>query len=130
MDIRFSIADEEDVLSALRRLTQSASPAKMRPVMKKIGEDLAASTKRRFDTSTGSGGNRWPALEQSTVLARLSKVGGAYSKITQKPFKYHARAQKRFQKYGRCRLDPLVPAGGEGGRRPGEGAPLSGATRR
>ncbi|MDR2093246.1 MAG: phage virion morphogenesis protein [Azoarcus sp.] len=86
MDIRFSIADEE-VLSALHRLAQSATPAKMRPVMNEIGVALTESTKRRFDTSTGPDGNPWPALEQSTLLARLSKASkkGATAAMNTKP---------------------------------------------
>ena len=72
--------DDQEVLSALRRLAQS--PAKMRPVMKMIGEEMTESTKRRFETSIRPDGKRWPSLAQSTLLARLSKVKGAYSKKT------------------------------------------------
>jgi phage gpG-like protein len=81
MDIRFSISDKE-VLSALHRLAQSATPAQIRLAMREIGEVLTASTKRRFYTGTDPDGNRWPGLAQSTVLARLSNVSGAYSKKT------------------------------------------------
>jgi phage gpG-like protein len=52
----------------------------MRPVMKMIGEEMTESTKRRFETSIGPDGKRWKALARSTVLARLSKVKGAYKK--------------------------------------------------
>jgi phage gpG-like protein len=79
VDIRFSITDKE-VLSALNRLAKCASPSKMRPVMQEIGERLTESTKRRFGTSTGPDGSRWPGLAQGTVLARLSEVKGAYKK--------------------------------------------------
>jgi phage gpG-like protein len=78
--IRISI-DDQEVLSALRRLAQS--PAKMRPVMKMIGEEMTESTKRRFETSIGPDGKRWKALAQSTVLARLSKVKGVGAEVHQ-----------------------------------------------
>jgi hypothetical protein len=51
----------------------------MRGVMAEIGEELAASTKRRFATSTSPDGNRWPALKLGTMLARLQKITGAYN---------------------------------------------------
>jgi phage gpG-like protein len=81
MDIRFSIADKE-VLSALNRLARSCTPSRMRPLMKEIGEDITASTKLRFQSSTGPDGHRWPSLEKDTLLARLAKTSGAYSKKT------------------------------------------------
>ena len=81
VDIRISI-DDKEVLSALRRLAQSVTPAKMRQIMKRIGRDMQQSTKRRFNTSTGPDGRPWASLAQSTLLARLSEVGGAYSKRT------------------------------------------------
>ena len=77
--IRISI-DDKEVLSALNRLARCATPSKMRPVMRMIGEEMTKSTKRRFETSIGPDGKRWPSLAQSTLLARLSKVKGAYSK--------------------------------------------------
>jgi phage gpG-like protein len=91
MDIRFSIADKE-VLSTLRGLARSGTPAQMRPVMKVIGGKLAESVRQRFETSTGPGGNRWKALAGSTVLARFQE---GMSELGKSNFKKDGSLSKR-----------------------------------
>jgi phage gpG-like protein len=77
--IRLTV-DNQEVLDVLGRLADRFSPAGLSPVMQEIGESLAESTQQRFSTSTGPDGKRWAPLAQSTVLARLAKIGGAYAK--------------------------------------------------
>ena len=72
--------DNQEVLDVLGRLADRFSPADLSPVMQEIGESLAESTQQRFSTSTGPDGKRWAPLAQSTVLARLGKISGAYAK--------------------------------------------------
>lgn len=50
------------------------------PAMRGIGELMVESTKDRFNSSTGPDGQRWKANALGTVLARLAKIKGAYSK--------------------------------------------------
>jgi len=50
------------------------------PAMRGIGELMVESTKERFNSSTGPDGQRWKANALGTVLARLAKIKGAYSK--------------------------------------------------
>ena len=50
------------------------------PAMRGIGEMMVESTKERFNSSTGPDGQRWKANALGTVLARLAKIKGAYSK--------------------------------------------------
>lgn len=50
------------------------------PAMRGIGELMVESTKERFKSSTGPDGQRWKANALGTVLARLAKIKGAYSK--------------------------------------------------
>lgn len=50
------------------------------PAMRGIGEMMVESTKGRFNSSTGPDGQRWKANAPGTVLARLAKIKGAYSK--------------------------------------------------
>ncbi|MDR0233707.1 MAG: phage virion morphogenesis protein [Zoogloeaceae bacterium] len=68
------------VLDVLRELTNSMTPAELYAPMWKIGDALAESTKKRFDTSTDPDGNPWKPLKEDkkgkpvTVLARLRKI--------------------------------------------------------
>lgn len=68
--------DDAAVLARLQHLAAAASEARMRTVFREIGEDLAESTKQRFSTSTGPGGQRWAPLKAGTVLASLAKLRG------------------------------------------------------
>jgi phage virion morphogenesis protein len=80
--------DDRAVLDALRDL--SARAVNLRPALKEIGEDLVASTKDRFNTSTGPDGQRWEPNSETTVLGYLAGVKGAYGKkngLTQKGMK-------------------------------------------
>lgn len=52
----------------------------MAPMMAAIGETLAESTKRRFDTSTAPDGARWAPNAQATIESSVGKVKGAYRK--------------------------------------------------
>jgi len=68
--------DDTAVLERLQKLAEVASEARMRTVFREIGEDLAESTKRRFETSTGPDSKRWAPLKPGTVLAALAKLRG------------------------------------------------------
>ena len=95
--------DNREVLEALSQLMERFTPSGMAPVMQEIGEVLAESTQQRFSTSTAPDGSRWPALAESTVLARLAKIGGAYSKKTGKLTKKGSLAKSGMK--------PLVATG-------------------
>ncbi len=82
--VRFNDAE---VLSRLGDLRDRLSDSRMATVFSDIGEDLVESTKRRFSTSTGPDGTRWPALAESTVLQMVARLRGAVGKngrLTQK----------------------------------------------
>lgn len=70
--------DGHEVLDHLRRL--SARMDDMTPVMADIGEHLAETTKRRFDTSTGPDGKRWAPNSEVTILQYLGVYKGSYKK--------------------------------------------------
>lgn len=91
------------VLGRLRALAAAASEARMRTVFREIGEDLAESTKRRFETSTGPDGRAWAPLKTGTVLAALSRLSGAFSRRTGKLSAKGAKALARRK--------PLVDTG-------------------
>lgn len=63
--------DDREVLAALARVQQRIG--NMRPLLKEIGEDMAASTKKRFDTTTAPDGNPW--LRNSVLSTLLYKEG-------------------------------------------------------
>jgi phage virion morphogenesis protein len=68
------IYTDQTVLAVLNRIAQNFTPAGMRPVMKEVGEELAESTKRRFETSTAPDGHHWAPIKPGTVLARHQKM--------------------------------------------------------
>jgi phage virion morphogenesis protein len=77
--------DDRAELDALREL--AARAVNLRPALLEIGEDLMPNTKDRFRTSTGPDGQRWAANSETTILAHLTGVKGAYGKkagMTQK----------------------------------------------
>ncbi|MDR2031284.1 MAG: phage virion morphogenesis protein [Azoarcus sp.] len=69
----FTLTDQT-VLAVLNRIARSFTPARMRPAMKEIGEELAESTRRRFATASGPDGAPWKPLKPGTVLARYRKM--------------------------------------------------------
>lgn len=73
--VRFESAPVLARLAEIARRVDDLSPA-----MRGIGELMVESTKERFNSSTGPDGQRWKANALGTVLARLAKIKGAYSK--------------------------------------------------
>lgn len=52
--------------------------------MQDIGEYLAETTKRRFDTATAPDGSRWAPNTQTTILKYLGRFSTSFSKKTGK----------------------------------------------
>lgn len=73
--VRFDSAPVLARLAEIARRVDDLSPA-----YRAIGELMAESTKERFESSTGPDGQRWKGNALGTVLARLAKIKGAYSK--------------------------------------------------
>lgn len=73
--VRFDSAPVLARLAEIARRVDNLSPA-----MRGIGELMVESTKERFNTSTGPDGQRWKANALGTVLGRLARIKGAYSK--------------------------------------------------
>mgnify|MGYP000942949112 CR=1 FL=1 len=72
--------DDRLVLDALRQVAgRLGDPA---PALKAIGETLAESTRRRFETSTGPDGQRWPSNSPVTILQYLGAYKGSYTKTS------------------------------------------------
>lgn len=69
--------DDEEILAALRRLQNHSS--NLRPVLRKIGDNLKESTKRRFASKTAPDGHAWLSNAESTQWARKKLPGGGYS---------------------------------------------------
>jgi phage gpG-like protein len=111
-DISLTVEDRQ-VLDVLRQITERFTPAGMRPAMKEIGETLAASTKRRFATSTAPDGSPWKPLAQGTVLARLQKITDAY--YAQNKRNVDAKKAGKFNPKGAnavMSMKPLIDTGG------------------
>ncbi len=70
------IFDDREIQEALRNLQQSINNP--RPALRAIGEKLTESTKRRFATTTGPDGERWPANTQVTYENFLEHKTGNY----------------------------------------------------
>lgn len=70
--------DSAPVLARLAEIARRVDD--LSPAMRGIGELMVESTKERFNSSTGPDGQRWKANALGTVLARLAKIKGAYSK--------------------------------------------------
>lgn len=66
------------VIERLRHISSQIDD--LSPALRGIGEIVSESTKERFATSIGPGGERWAANAPSTVLARLAQISGAYGK--------------------------------------------------
>ena len=65
------VVDDRQVLAALHQLQHLASD--LSPAFHEIGEDLIASTKKRFDTTTAPDGSAW--LLNSVLSTLLYKEG-------------------------------------------------------
>jgi phage gpG-like protein len=74
--------DDAQVLTVLRRMAERFQANRMRPAMKEIGEKLAASTRRRFDTATAPDGAPWAPLKSGSVLARIQSMTNTRSAWT------------------------------------------------
>lgn len=70
--------DDAELQAALARLVaRSSSPG---PVLKAIGESLAESTRRRFETSTAPDGSRWAPNSPVTMARYLAARSGTRKK--------------------------------------------------
>lgn len=73
--------DDREVLAVLAKLAQRAG--NLKPALDEIGEDLRASTQRRFATGAGPDGQRWAPNSQTTLLRYLGskdRPGGVFGK--------------------------------------------------
>lgn len=76
--ITIQVTDREvlDMLGELHRRCDDLQPA-----MKEIGEDIVASTKRRFADGVDPDGNEWKANStETTIPFYLAAFGGSYKK--------------------------------------------------
>jgi phage virion morphogenesis protein len=78
------------VTTALNRLAKAVSPEGLRVPLDKIGEDLVASTKRRFETGTSPEGKPWAPNSNVTIARYL----GARSNIRKKDGSLNARGER------------------------------------
>lgn len=69
---------DQDVRAAFARLLGASRD--LTPAMKAIGERLAETTKRRFETSTGPDGRRWAPNSQVTYEALARRGKGSFNK--------------------------------------------------
>lgn len=70
--------DDKQVLDMLAELSRRMT--NLQPAMKEIGEDIVASTKRRFASSTGPDGTPWEANSPVTVARYLGVFSGSHKK--------------------------------------------------
>jgi phage virion morphogenesis protein len=70
--------DDAQIREAFARLAQRLDD--FTPVMQQIGEQLLASTKDRFKTSTAPDGSAWAANSDLTLRRYLSKTKGNFKK--------------------------------------------------
>jgi phage virion morphogenesis protein len=70
--------DDKQVLDMLAELSRRM--ANLQPAMKEIGEDIVASTKRRFASSTSPDGTPWASNSQVTVERYLGVFAGSHKK--------------------------------------------------
>lgn len=62
------------VLSAFNQLLQAQQD--LTPIMRKIGEDMLARTKQRFETGTDPAGNKWKPNAQATIEGHVASRHG------------------------------------------------------
>jgi phage virion morphogenesis protein len=70
--------DDKQVLDMLAELSRRMT--NLKPAMKEIGEDIVASTKRRFADSVGPDGTPWEANSSVTVARYLGVFSGSHNK--------------------------------------------------
>lgn len=70
--------DDRRVLDVLGELLRRVGNP--RPALKEIGEDLAESTTRRFETSTAPDGSRWEENSDVTLMEYLGSRKGSFRK--------------------------------------------------
>jgi phage virion morphogenesis protein len=76
--LQVQISGDRQVMNMLGELIDKA--ANLRPMLLEIGEAVAESTKRRFNTLTGPDGQPWAANAEGTFDAYLSKFSRARKK--------------------------------------------------
>lgn len=74
--------DSDSVHAALNRILQANMD--MSPVLRALGEDIAARAKHRFDTLTAPDGTKWQSNTQATIIAYLNARGGINAEDGQK----------------------------------------------
>lgn len=72
--------DDREVLEALARLQARVGDAGLKDPLAAIGQELVDTTQKRFDTSTGPDGQRWPANARATLEALLDRTRGGVGK--------------------------------------------------
>jgi phage gpG-like protein len=70
--------DDKQVLDMLAELSRRM--ANLQPAMKEIGEDIVASTKRRFASSTGPDGTPWAPNSATTLINLGNSLVGRRNK--------------------------------------------------
>lgn len=70
--------DDRDIQAALRQLQGKVQNPRL--VLKALGEHLAESTKRRFETSTAPDGAPWARNTEATLTRYLSGYSGSFKK--------------------------------------------------
>ncbi|MDR1889045.1 MAG: phage virion morphogenesis protein [Zoogloeaceae bacterium] len=113
MPASFSVVVENrQVLEALAQLTLRMSPSGLRPAMLEIGESLAESTRRRFETSTAPDGTSWAPLAEGTVLARYQKMmGGLGKRHYKKDGSLNKKGEAAGARIQSASMKPLVDTG-------------------
>lgn len=82
--------DDQLVLDTLRAVMQRLGDPT--PGLMAVGETLAESTKRRFETSTAPDGSRWESNSQTTILNYLGYFKSSFGKSGKISAKGAARA--------------------------------------
>lgn len=76
--LKVEIENIDAVQAKLKAL--SAASVKLSPALKAIGEAMAESTKKRFESSSGPDGKRWQSNSIVTELANLGRTKGNHRK--------------------------------------------------
>ena len=72
------IVNDRELIARLNEIARQVDD--LSPAMRAIGEVLSESTKARFQSSTGPGGEKWKPNTIATVLDRIGQIKGAYRK--------------------------------------------------
>lgn len=95
--------DDADLRKALEDARDALSERGMSSLLKGIGEDLVASTKQRFASSTAPDGSRWLANARSTI-ERFVNEGKYYTKAGKLNSKGVAKVAGKRPLVGHTRL--------------------------